>query len=78
MATANDTRFLLASVPSISEAVRPERLRPVCVGESPVPNPIEVLAVAPVSATQVEPLPTIKLESVVDKAAISASNKLYA
>ena len=38
-----------------------------------VPKPRDVLAVAPVSATQLDPLPTIKLPLVTAKPAISVS-----
>jgi len=40
-----------------------------------VPNPKEVLAVAPLSATQVDPLPTIKFPSVFAKAAIAVKSE---
>ena len=43
-----------------------------------VPNPKDVLAVPPFSATQVDPLPTIKLPSVVAKAPIAVKLALDA
>jgi hypothetical protein len=48
------------------------RIREVNVGLSPVPNPREVLAVSPDSATHVVPFPTMILLSVGVRAAISS------
>ena len=56
----------------------PDRVRPVNVGESPVPTPSDVLAVAPVSNTKLEPSPTIIPPSVTANPATSASCASYA
>ena len=53
-----------------------ETLLAACVAI--VPSPKDVLAVDPVSATHVEPLPTIKLLSVVAKAPIAVKLALDA
>ena len=47
----------------------PDRYNPAKLGESDVPRPSVVLAVAPLSTTHVVPFPTIIFESAVDKAA---------
>ena len=49
-----------------------ETLSDACVAI--LPSPKEVLAVAPLSATQVDPLPTIKFPSVFAKAPIAVKS----
>ena len=65
----------VAIVPRVVILVEPAHV--VKAVFSTLPRPNDVLAAAPVSAAQVEPLPTIKLESAVERAAMSASNELY-
>ena len=60
---AVDVKFFDPSVYTADEAVKPDTVTPVNVGESPVPNPKLVLAVFPDSATKFVPLPTMKLPS---------------